>query len=110
MAKAKKSAGAKVRGKTKGKVSRAAVKTPVKASARKGAGRAAAKTAGVSTKSSVNPAEAGIVVEYKLFVEDSVRNLEDQVNYYIKKGWSPVGGVVLQGPNHFLQSMVLRQS
>ncbi len=110
MAKAKKSAGAKVRGKTKGKVTRAAVKTPVKASARKGAGRSAAKTAGTSAGHTANPAEGGLVLEYKLFVEDSVRNLEDQVNYYISKGWSPVGGVVLQGTNHFLQSMVRRQS
>lgn len=45
------------------------------------------------------------VSEYKLFTEDSVRGLEDQVNYFIKKGWSPVGGVVLQGSN-FTQTMV----
>ena len=46
------------------------------------------------------------VLEYKLFCEDSVRGLEDQVNYYIGKGWSPVGGVVLQGSGNYMQTMV----
>lgn len=46
------------------------------------------------------------VTEYKLFTEDSVRSLEDQVNYHIQKGWAPVGGVVLQGTSTFTQTMV----
>lgn len=46
------------------------------------------------------------VTEYKLFTEDSVRGLEDQVNYHIQKGWSPVGGVVLQPNNTFTQTMI----
>lgn len=50
------------------------------------------------------------VTEYKLFTEDSVRNLEDQVNYHIRKGWSPVGGVVLHGTNTFTQTMVRHES
>jgi hypothetical protein len=50
------------------------------------------------------------VVEYKLFTEDSVRGLEDQVNYHIQKGWSPVGGVVLQGTSTFTQTMVRHEN
>lgn len=46
------------------------------------------------------------VTEYKLFTEDSVRGLEDQVNYHIQKGWAPVGGVVLHGASTFTQTMV----
>ena len=46
------------------------------------------------------------ITEYKLFVEDSVRSLEDQVNYHIKKGWAPVGGVVLQNSGNLVQTMV----
>lgn len=46
------------------------------------------------------------VLEYKLFTEDSVRNLEDQVNYHIRKGWAPVGGVVVQSQGVFIQTMV----
>ncbi|MBC7658687.1 MAG: DUF1737 domain-containing protein [Chitinophagaceae bacterium] len=53
---------------------------------------------------SANPSAR--VIEYKLFTEDSIRGLEDQVNYLIKKGWAPVGGVVLQGQSAFTQTMV----
>lgn len=45
------------------------------------------------------------VSEYKLFTEDSVRNLEDQVNYFIRKGWHPVGGVVFSGQT-YTQTMI----
>ncbi len=45
------------------------------------------------------------VTEYKLFTEDSVRNLEDQVNYHIRKGWAPVGGVVFSGST-YTQTMI----
>jgi hypothetical protein len=97
MAKSKKSAGKRKSSKTVVKT-----KSAVKGSARKSVGKssvsapvAAGKTAG-----------AHKVLEYKLFVEDSVRNLEDQVNYYIGKGWSPVGGVVVQGQNNYMQTMV----
>lgn len=73
---------------------------PAKATARK-------VSAKVSTPLSHKPSPSTLrVTEYKLFTEDSVRSLEDQVNYYIKKGWSPVGGVVLQGASTFTQTMV----
>jgi hypothetical protein len=49
------------------------------------------------------------VLEYKLFTEDSVRSLEDQVNYHLGKGWAPVGGVVVQGQSVFIQTMVRRE-
>ena len=89
---------------SKGKKSSRVVKSksPVKASARKTV--SAAKTK-VSTKAPL----IGPVVEYKLFCEDSVRNLEDQVNYYIGKGWAPVGGVVLQGSSNYMQTMIRHQ-
>ena len=83
----------------------------------KGAGKAKAVKSGARKtvlKASVSSAKksaivAERVVEYKLFCEDSVRSLEDQVNYYITKGWSPVGGVVLQGSNNFMQTMIRRE-
>ncbi len=97
MAKAKK-------GPAKAKSSKTAVKTKgsVKSSARKSASKA------VATASAKKSASAQ-VLEYKLFCEDSVRGLEDQVNYYISKGWAPVGGVVLQGQNNYMQTMVRQQ-
>jgi hypothetical protein len=97
MAKAKKSAG-------KGKSSKTVVKTKgaVKSSARTSIGKSGA----AAPASTVKSTGANKVLEYKLFVEDSVRNLEDQVNYYIGKGWSPVGGVVVQGQNNYMQTMV----
>jgi hypothetical protein len=97
MAKSKKSAG-------KGKSRKTAVKTKsaVKSSARKSVG----KTSAAAPAPAVKSTGANKVLEYKLFVEDSVRNLEDQVNYYIGKGWSPVGGVVVQGQNNYMQTMV----
>lgn len=113
MAKAKKTAASKVRGKTKG--SRGAAKTAAKTGAKvkagpsKSVGKAAKKTTGAAMKNLGSVTETGPVLEYKLFVEDSVRNLEDQVNYYIGKGWSPVGGVVVQNGGHFMQSMVRRE-
>jgi len=99
MAKSKKSAG-------KGKSSKTVVKTKsaVKTSARKSVGKASAKA-----PASAKQTGAQKVLEYKLFVEDSVRNLEDQVNYYISKGWSPVGGVVVQGQNNYMQTMVRQE-
>jgi hypothetical protein len=99
MAKSKKSAG-----KSKSKSSKTVVKTKgaVKSSARKSVGKSSAAAPASATKS----AGANKVLEYKLFVEDSVRNLEDQVNYYIGKGWSPVGGVVVQGQSNYMQTMV----
>ena len=97
MAKSKKSAG-------KAKSSKTVVKTKgaVKSSARKSVGKSSA----AAPASAVKSTGANKVLEYKLFVEDSVRNLEDQVNYYIGKGWSPVGGVVVQGQNNYMQTMV----
>jgi hypothetical protein len=97
MAKSKKSAG-------KGKSSKTVVKSKsaVKSSARKSVG----KTSAAAPAPAVRSTGANKVLEYKLFVEDSVRNLEDQVNYYIGKGWSPVGGVVVQGQNNYMQTMV----
>ncbi len=64
------------------------------------------RTAGKVTSVSHDPR----VIEYKLFTEDSVRNLEDQVNYHIKKGWAPVGGVVLHGQSTFTQTMVRHEA
>ena len=37
------------------------------------------------------------VVSYKILEEMTVRSIEDQVNYFIAKGWTPLGGVVLKG-------------
>lgn len=101
MAKSKKSAGGK------GKSRKTAVKTKsaVKSSARKSIGKTSA-SAPVSAAKKAGPSK---VLEYKLFVEDSVRNLEDQVNYYISKGWAPVGGVVVQGQNNYMQTMVRQE-
>lgn len=100
MAKSKKSAG-------KGKSSKTAVKTKsaVKSKARKSIGKSSVKV----PASLARQTGAQKVLEYKLFVEDSVRNLEDQVNYYISKGWSPVGGVVVQGQNNYMQTMVRQE-
>jgi hypothetical protein len=102
MAKSKKSAGGK------GKSSKAAVKTKsaVKPSARKSIGKGSSAAAASSSKKT----SPNTVLEYKLFVEDSVRNLEDQVNYYIGKGWAPVGGVVVQGQNNYMQTMVRQEN
>ena len=100
MAKSKKTAAPKVS--AKGKASKTAVKTRVS----KSVGKAATPT----LRASRTPASTGTVVEYKLFVEDSVRNLEDQVNYHIRKGWAPVGGVVVQGAGHYMQTMVRTQA
>ncbi len=100
MAKSKKSATPKVS--AKGKTSKTAVKSKVS----KGPGKTAAPT----LKPTRNAVSTGTVVEYKLFVEDSVRNLEDQVNYHIRKGWAPVGGVVMQGAHNYMQTMVRTQS
>ncbi len=101
-AKAKKSAGAKSKsGKTAVKT-----KSALKSGARKSIGKASVK----SNSSLSKNAAPQKVLEYKLFVEDSVRSLEDQVNYYISKGWAPVGGVVLQGQNNYLQTMVRQES
>lgn len=108
MAKAKKTAASKVRGKTKGSRGPAKPAAKAKASPRKSVGRK--KTTATATKTLSAGLETGAVLEYKLFVEDSVRNLEDQVNYYIGKGWSPVGGVVVQSAGHFMQSMVRREN
>ncbi|MFY7928269.1 MAG: hypothetical protein ACOVS5_05320 [Oligoflexus sp.] len=102
MAKSKKSATPKVSAKTKGRAS----KTAVKAKVSKSTGKSATPTL-KAARPSVN---TGTVVEYKLFVEDSVRNLEDQVNYHIRKGWAPVGGVVVQGAGNYMQTMVRTQS
>jgi len=101
MAKAKKSAGGKAK-----KSGKTAVKTKsaVKSGARKSIGKSNGKPA---AKSKAVPNQ---VLEYKLFVEDSVRSLEDQVNYYISKGWAPVGGVVLQGQSNYLQTMVRQEN
>ncbi|MDQ3235058.1 MAG: hypothetical protein M3Q07_24885 [Pseudobdellovibrionaceae bacterium] len=101
MAKSKKGAG------SKGKSRKTVVKTKnaVKNSARKSVGKSSAS----SPASANRQTGANKVLEYKLFVEDSVRNLEDQVNYYIGKGWSPVGGVVVQGQNNYMQTMVRQE-
>ena len=101
MAKSKKKAG------VKSKSGKTAVKTKgaVKSGARKSIGKTSVKTSGSAAHSA-----APSILEYKLFVEDSVRNLEDQVNYYISKGWAPVGGVVLQGQSNYLQTMVRQKT
>lgn len=107
MAKSKKSSGAKVSAKTKAKATRSVSKTRNASGAKKSAARATVKT---SPTQKAMTTEGGPVLEYKLFVEDSVRSLEDQVNYYIGKGWAPVGGVVVQTGGNFMQSMVRRQA
>ncbi len=101
--KAKKSAVKKTSNKTK-TVSRSKAAPKAKA---KTAKPSASKTVATKLQTKITtPAKgAARVIEYKLFTEDSVRGLEDQVNYHIKKGWAPVGGVVLQGSN-FTQTMV----
>ena len=101
MAKSKKSSG----GKSKSRKTAVKSKSAVKSSARKSVGKANVATAA----SSVKKTGLNKVLEYKLFVEDSVRNLEDQVNYHISKGWAPVGGVVLQGQNNYMQTMVRQE-
>ena len=45
------------------------------------------------------------VTSYKLLEEITVRGIEDQVIYYISKGWQPIGGVVLKG-DKFIQTIV----
>lgn len=77
---------------------------PVKATAKKTVGKSKTSLATAKKLSAVSADPR--VIEYKLFTEDSVRNLEDQVNYHIKKGWAPVGGVVLHGQSTFTQTMV----
>ena len=68
--------------------------------------KTAAKKVAKRTAKTPSLKPASDVAEYKLFVENTVRNLEDQVNYHIKKGWSPVGGVVVQGTGNLMQTMV----
>jgi hypothetical protein len=92
-------------------------KTPTKSTAKPKAGKskvsvkstAARKAVKSSTELVKKSQAASPVLEYKLFCEDSVRCLEDQVNYYISKGWAPVGGVVLQGTGNYIQTMVRHQ-
>ena len=98
MAKAKKKTPSKTTSKPKAAKSKVAVKTS-------GAKKTVKAPAELARKSQSSPT----ILEYKLFVEDSVRSLEDQVNYYIGKGWAPVGGVVLQGSGNYLQTMVRHQ-
>lgn len=102
MAKSKKSGG----GKSKSSKTAVKTKSAVKSGARKSVSKAGPKTTAAVAKKSV----PNQVLEYKLFVEDSVRNLEDQVNYYISKGWAPVGGVVVQGQNNYMQTMVRQEN
>jgi hypothetical protein len=90
----------------KGKV--AAKAKPVKTSAKKTVGKT--KVSLAPSKKIAPSALESRVIEYKLFTEDSVRNLEDQVNYHIKKGWAPVGGVVLHGSSTFTQTMVRHEA
>ncbi len=110
MAKSKKKAAAKVSSKSKAKAGRTVARTSKTSGAGKSAKRANVKTGATGSRSSSGTGEGGAVLEYKLFVEDSVRGLEDQVNYYIGKGWAPVGGVVVQTGGNFMQSMVRRQA
>lgn len=92
-----------VKGKAVGAKSKTATKSKaVRATAKKTVSKAGLTPTKKLTSASVDPR----VIEYKLFTEDSVRNLEDQVNYHIKKGWAPVGGVVLHGQSTFTQTMV----
>ncbi|MCX6131274.1 MAG: hypothetical protein NTX25_19715 [Proteobacteria bacterium] len=100
MAKSKKTTGAKAS--AKGKSGKTAAKSSAKGRASKNTG----KTSSKGSKLALKNTNSAKVVEYKLFCEDSVRSLEDQVNYHISKGWSPVGGVVLQGQHNYLQTMV----
>ena len=79
------------------------------ASASKTLGKATSPKLKSTPRESVKASDSR-VIEYKLFTEDSVRNLEDQVNYHIKKGWAPVGGVVLHGQSTFTQTMVRHES
>lgn len=106
--KAKKSAVKKTSSKTKSKNAshgKTTSKVKVKAKATKAKAKKVSATSPAATGSKL--ANTGLrVSEYKLFTEDSVRSLEDQVNYHIKKCWSPVGGVVLQGASTFTQTMV----
>ncbi len=97
MAKAKKKTASKTKAKSPVKN-----KASVKSGARKTLSAPKAELSKKATPSSP-------ILEYKLFCEDSVRSLEDQVNYYIGKGWSPVGGVVLQGSGNYMQTMVRHQ-
>lgn len=101
-------------------VKKTSAKVKSKAAAPKGKVAAKAKAVKATAKKTVSKSKVSLapskkltpssvesrVIEYKLFTEDSVRNLEDQVNYHIKKGWAPVGGVVLHGSSTFTQTMV----
>lgn len=46
--------------------------------------------------------------EYHLVIEDSTRSLEDAVNYRLKKGWVPLGGVVVREDGRMLQTLALK--
>jgi len=106
MAKKSKKTAVKKTSSAKGKTKAAAVKSKAAAKS-KPVKATASKTVGLPVaKKSPSFASEPRVIEYKLFTEDSVRNLEDQVNYHIKKGWAPVGGVVLHGASTFTQTMV----
>lgn len=45
------------------------------------------------------------ITEYKVVQMPQIRDLEDEVNYLIGKGWQPQGGLVEEGGN-FFQAMV----
>lgn len=107
--KSKKTAVKKTSSKVKSKAAPAKGKVAAKAKAVKATAKktvAKSKVALAPSKKVSSSALEARVIEYKLFTEDSVRNLEDQVNYHIKKGWAPVGGVVLHGSSTFTQTMV----
>jgi hypothetical protein len=101
----KKKATKKTTAKKKTKATKARKTTKARSTAKRSASKKA--TAAAPSRVTVKPER---VVEYRLFVEDSIRNLEDQVNYHIKKGWAPVGGVVSQGAGHLMQTMVRKDS
>ena len=50
------------------------------------------------------------IVAYQVVEEKSLRQLEDEVNYRISKGWEPVGGMsLLPGTGTMLQTLVMTE-
>ncbi|NRA65254.1 MAG: DUF1737 domain-containing protein [Pseudobacteriovorax sp.] len=112
----KKAASKKVKTKLKTKAKKKPAK---KTTAKKNVKKATAKTTKKKAKRTVAKAKRVVAVkpspiapeykDYKLLIEDNTRSLEDSVNYSMKKGWSPLGGVVVQASGRLMQTMALKK-
>ena len=97
----------KVTKKAAKKAAKKAVKKAVKKVVKK-ATKKVAKSSNSAKKKTNTPSISS--AEYKIFSESSVRDLEDQVNYHMKKGWQPIGGVIIQEKTGMLLQTMLRHS